>query len=291
MTAPGTVPPTGPTVPHSSYLGASDIGVVVGENHMARDQSDVWGEKKGHLHFQGTTETELGNAFERPMLQVWAAERELDVTFPGTMLHPLEHWAGATPDGVAVEQEAVIEAKVVGFEMRNHWGPEVLGVEGVPSAVVCQAHWQAWVLRANDTPITRGIVVACFGTQLRTYIFPIDDELIEFLVAEGRAWWTYYVEGNREPPGRAGHEIVAAIHPANVRDDLDEPTDEVVALAIEFDAARSDEKAAKKRKDGLGLQLKRAIGEGLGFYGGGIKATWKKQSNGSRPLRVDVKES
>lgn len=282
--------PTGPTIDHATYLGASDIAPVISENHMARDASDVWGEKKGLLHFESTVETEMGNAIERPMLKVWANRMDIEVTFPGTMLHPTERWAGATPDGVALAHEAVIEAKIVGFQMRVHWGPAVLGAEGPPLAVVIQVHWQAWVLRANGMTITTGVVVACFGTELRTYEFPIDDELIDYLVEEGRAWWQHFVEGNVEPEGRAGHDIVAAIHPANVRDDLDEPTEEVVELALAYDSARADQKAAKKQKDDAALQLKRAIGDGSGFYGDGIKVTWKTKAGGKRSIAVNIKK-
>ncbi len=282
--------PTGPTLDHASYLGASDIGCVVDENHMARDQSDVYGEKKGWLHFEGTTETELGNAFERPMLQVWADALGVELTFPGTMLHPAEQWAGATPDGVLVVMEAVVEAKVVGYQMRSHWGPAVLDADGVPNAVIIQVHWQAWILRANGITITTGIVVACFGTELRTYEFPIDDQLIDFLVDEGRAWWLYHIVGDVQPEGRAGRAIVAAIHPANVRPELDEPTDEVIDLALEYDGARSEESTAKKAKEAIGVKLCGLIGDGTGFYGDGIKATWKAKANGNRSISVTIKK-
>lgn len=282
--------PTGPTLDHASYLGASDIGCVVDENHMARDASDVWAEKKGYSQFEGTVETELGNAFERPMLQVWALEVGIEITFPGTMLHPDEQWAGATPDGVSAIHQAAIEAKVVGFQMRSHWGPAVLNVEGVPNAVVIQVHWQAWVLRANGIPITTGIVVACFGTELRTYEFPIDDELVDCLVEAGRDWWQCHIEGDVQPEGRAGREIVAAIHPANIRDELDAPTGEVVELALAYDDARADEKEAKRVKEATGVKLCSIIGDGTGFYGDGVKVTWKQGSNGKRSLRVTVKK-
>lgn len=282
--------PTGPTLDHATYLGASDIGCVVGENHLSRDASDVWGEKMGHLHFEGNVATELGNAFERPMLKVWAADAGVEVAFPGTMLHPDEQWAGATADGNIVADEAVVEAKIVGFQMKFHWGPEVLDVEGVPASVVIQVHWQAWVLRANGIPITTGIVVACFGTEIRTYEFPIDDDLIDYLVEEGRAWWHHFVEGNVEPEGRAGRAIVLAIHPANVREILEAPTEEIVDLALAYDDARADEKEAKRAKEDIGVKICRIIGDGLGFYGDGIKTTWKANRGGKRSLRVDVKK-
>ena len=282
--------PTGPTIDHATYLGASDIGVVVDENHMARDQSDVYAEKKGYSKFVGTTETELGNEFERPMLKVWAAKYEVVIDFPGTLLHPVDTWAGATADGYILAWEAALEAKIVGFKMQWHWGPASDGAEGVPAAVVIQVHWQAWVLRANGFVVSVGIVVACIGTELRTYEFPIDDELIAALVDEGRDWWQHHIVGDVRPPGRAGRAIVSAIHPANVRPELDPITEKVLDLALAYHEAREAEKEAKKTKEYLGFDICDAIGDGSGMYGEGVKATWKRsEKTGKRSVSVTVK--
>lgn len=282
--------PTGPTIDHSSYLGASDIGVIVEETHMARDESDVWGEKKGHLVFKPTTETELGNEFERPMLAVWAKIHRVELTFPGTMLHPGEQWAGATADAQIEARHAVVEGKVVGFQMRLAWGPEHLGVDGVPAAVVCQVHWQAWVLRANGVTVEVGIVVACFGTELRTYEFAIDDDLISTLVSMGREWWQRHIVGDVRPEGRRGVELVTAIHPANVRAELDPMTPVVEGYARAFDHARATVKTAEQAKGALGVMLRELVAAGTGFEGDGVKVTWAKNKAGARSLNVRVKE-
>ncbi len=280
--------PTGPTLDHANYLGASDIGVIVGENHLARDQSDVWGEKKGYLHFEGTVETDLGNEVERPVLAVWAKWQGADLAFPGTFIHPDEPWAGATVDAIRDERISV-EFKFVGRQMALEWGPAHLGADGVPAVVICQLHWQTWVLRANGFTIERGQVVACLGTELRTYDVEIDEDLIALLVEQGRTWWVRHVIGDERPEGRAGRELVAAIHPANVRPQLEPMTDEVRDLAIPYDKARGDEKAAKAEKELLYPQLCDLVGDGSGFEGDGVKVTWKANVHGKRSLNVRIK--
>ncbi len=280
--------PTGPTIDHSTYLGASDIGCVVGENHMSRDASDVWGDKMGHLHFEGTEATDIGNVVERPILAVWAARRGCELSFPGTMLHPDEKWAGATPDMI-VGAHTAGEFKMVGGQMAYAWGPAHLGAEGVPAVTVCQVHWQTWILRANGYDIQDGVVVACFGTETRTYEIDIQDDLIDALVEQGREWWQYHVVGDVRPEGRAGRKLVAAIHPANVRASLDPMTTEVLALAVDYAKARSDEKYAKEEKENLYPKLCELVGDGSGFEGDGVKVTWKANRSGTRSLNVKIK--
>ena len=286
--------PTGPTLDHASYLGASDIGVLVGESHMARDESDVWGEKKGHLHFEGSIQTDLGNALERPFLDVWARRGGFELTFPGTMRHPEETWAGATGDALRPDPDAegsiiAVEAKLVGYQMLREWGPAHLGAEGVPASVVCQVHWQAWVLRACGVPVSRGQVVMCSGTELRVYDVPIDDDLIDELVSLGRAWWERHVIGDVRPEGRRGRELVAAIHPANLRKKLDPMTDVVRGLARAYEKARGDEKTAGLAKDALATMLCEAVGDGSGFEDDLTKVTWKKSAAGTRSLYVKIR--
>ncbi len=281
--------PTGPTIDHASYLGASDIGVIVDVSHMARDASDVWGEKKGYLHFEGDTATEIGNAVERPILAVWAAARDYELHFPGTMLHPVEKWAGATPDMI-VQPRTAGEFKMVGGQMARAWGPEHLGEDGVPDATVCQLHWQVWILRANGIPIDNGVIVACFGTEIRTYEIEINDNLIDALVDEGREWWETYVVADVRPEGRAGRELVAAIHPANVRKELDEMTEKVRGLCLAYDEARTREKTGDQAMDAIGAILCELIGKGSGFEDKTAKVTWKADKNKNRSLRVVIRK-
>lgn len=263
----------GPTVDHGAYLGASDIGVIAGESEFARDALDVWAEKKGLLRFEGTDATELGNAFERPMLQAYARRRNVQLTFPGTLIHPRFSWAGATPD--AIEDGAVdIDGKVVGYQMRRHWGEEQDGPDGIPPSVLCQVHWQSWLIEAHGLRVDRAKVVACFGTELRVYTVPLDRQLLEALIQIGHEWWQRYIVGTDVPAGRNKRTVLEAQHPAPTERALVYPTDEARDLVHEYVDARAAAKAAKERQDAIGDRICELIGDGSGFADTRIKASW-----------------
>lgn len=290
MSAVDAQAPAGPTLDHASYLGASDIGVVVGEGYLATDESDVWGEKMGHLSFKPTIETELGKVCERPIMELWADRNGVTLEYPGTMLHPRHSWAGATVDAWIPEMRAAAEFKFIGNQMRWHWGPGHLGLDGAPPGVVCQNHWQGWILRAHGYPVERGLIIGCLGTELREYTGPLDDDVMDELAEAGRDWWIKHVVGNVRPEGRRGRELVNAIHPANVRKHLEPMTPEVGGLAAAYLHAKEQEKRAKGAIDGIGTMLCDLVGGGSGYEGNGFKVTWKADKNGTRSLLVTRKK-
>lgn len=281
-----TATSSAPTIDHGSYLGASDIGVIAGENHMARDESDVWGEKMGLLTFKPTLETDIGQAVERPIMELWAKRNGVTLEYPGTLIHPVEKWAGATVDAWIVEWQEPAEFKFIGAQMFNHWGPAHLGGAGAPSAVVCQNHWQAWLLDAHGYTPKRGRIILCMGTELREYVVDLDSALTGVLVDEGRAWWHRHVIGNVRPDGRRGRDLVNAIHPANVRKELDPMTDRVRGLAEAYLHAKDREKEATAAISGIGPMLCDIVADGSGYEGDGLKVTWKADKNGTRSLLV-----
>ncbi len=270
--------PTGPTVDHNSYLGGSDIGAIAGQSPW-RTGLDVWAEKTGKAPpFEGNIHTELGNAFERPALAVYAKAMGVELSFPGTLLHPKESWAGATPDAVENGQR-LVECKIVGFNTAKHWGPPDEGADGVPYDTLCQVHWQSWI--ANNSGVAQcsdAVVVAFKGTSMDVYRFGIDEGLIESLVKLGRDFWDKYVIGGSMPAveGNSAADIIKAIHPRNLTDDLLPMTEYVRATAMEYDDARENEKLAAAHKKAVQAQLTALIGDGAGFKDeDGSKATWK----------------
>ncbi len=286
--------PIGPTVDHSSYLGASDVGIITGETDLDRDELDVWAEKTGQREFVGTEAMDLGNAFERPMLDVYSKRAGSKLLFPGTLRHPAHDWAGATPDAVESFDDQpglyALDAKLVGRWMAKYWGEPEDGADGVPPSVLLQLHWQAWLLRANGFPVTFGRAVACFGTEIKAYSIPIDDAMIDALVEIGHAWWQRHVVKGEIPEGRRRREIAELIHPRNVRDDLISPTDRAMDLAYEYDEARKAETASKREKERIGAKLCEEIGDGAGFANSRIKVSWIKPGKG-RVSWKDLAES
>ncbi|MGW8286194.1 MAG: YqaJ viral recombinase family protein [Candidatus Deferrimicrobiaceae bacterium] len=285
-----TTAPPGPTIDHASYLGASDIGPIVGEGYLARDESDIWGEKMGHLAFESTIETELGNTVERPIMELWAKRNGVTIEYPGTLLHPIHKWAGATADAWIPELRLVVEFKYVGGPMFKHWGPAHLDAAGAPPGVVCQNVWQTWILTANGYPAEGGLIIGCLGTELREYQVPLDDELSEDLQRAGREWWIRHVVNNVRPEGRRGLDLVNAIHPANVRDGLEPMTPRIQGLAEAYLHAKEQAKLADGAINGIGVLLRDLVGSGSGFEGNGYKVTWKADRRGQRSLLVTQKK-
>jgi len=271
--------PTGPTVEdHNSYLGASDIGAVAGQSSY-QTALDVWAEKRGVTHFEGNEFTEMGNAFERPALELYAKRHGVELSYPGTLIHSGFPWAGATPDAIA-DRKMVAECKIVGRNASRRWGDPEDGPDGVPAEVLCQVHWQTWIARDNNVLKANGYpahVVAVMGTDMPVYEVPIEDEMIEGLIEIGRDFWERCIVGGEMPVIEGDHasDILAAIHPRHLRDSLDPMTAEIEKLAREYDEARDAASDSEAHQKQIGAQLKALIGEGAGFQGNGVTATWK----------------
>ena len=269
--------PTGPTIDHNSYIGASDIGAIAGQNPFAT-ALDIWAPKTGKAPgFEGNIHTDIGNAFERPALGVYANETGAQLSFPGTLIHPVDKWAGATPDAV-VDDSYCAECKIVGFRSARFWGDPEDGPDGVPAYVLCQVHWQSWIVRTlNIAPCEIAKVPAFFGTEMKLYEIPIDTIMIEQLREIGHEFWTQNVVKGIMPAveGDSARDIIEAIHPKHTKILLEPMTDEIAQLAVAYDEARDAEKQAEKEKEQAAAMLTSRIGDAAGFEGNGIKTTWK----------------
>jgi len=266
----------GPTVDHASYLGASDIAAIAEENPF-RTGLDVWGEKTKGIKTESNIRMEIGNAFERPALDVYARLTGVVLDFPGTLIHPTVPYFGATPDAIANGRKCV-ECKIVGVNMMKFWGEPEDGPDGVPSYVTCQLHWQSWIARLlNLAPCRTGDIVAVFGTEPRIYEVPIDESLIDGLAEIGRDFWEKYVVSGIMPTieGNNARDIIAAIHPRNLKTELDPMTDDVRELSIAYNDIRDTITNLQKERDMIAARLTAAIGDRAGYEGAGIKATWK----------------
>lgn len=271
--------PVGPTVSHSEYLGASDIGAVAGQSNFLT-ALDVFAEKRGITNFEGNEFTEVGSAYERPTLELYARRNGLELEYPGTLVHPKEGWAAATPDAIANKLH-VSECKIVGIQMLKFWGEPEDREDGIPADVLCQVHWQSWIVReVLGIPCELAHVVAGQGTHIKVYEVAIEDDLIEGLVEIGREFWEKHVIGGEMPEvtGEHASDILAAIHPRHKRDKLLPMTAEVERLAREYDEARAYATEAEAAQKEIGAKLKALVGDEAGYQGNGVKCSWKAKA-------------
>lgn len=268
--------PTGPTLDRATYLGGSDAPGLY--NLGFRSELDVWGEKRGLAVVTPTIRMRLGSATERGALSVYAEDRGLTLTFPGTMRHPTIPMIGATPDAIA-DGCIDVQAKLVGPGQAHRWGLEQDGPDGIPEDVYIQVQWEMVVARALlRVPIEVAHVVANLcGVDLRCYEVPRDEATGDALLEHGVAWWKRYVEGGEMPLGDGGaaRELLAAVYPRVVKP-LRPATAAEVILAAQYAALRATEREAKERKDAVGARLCALIGDAEGFTLGETSVTWRE---------------
>lgn len=265
----------GPTVPHHTYLGGSDIGAVFGLSPH-KSSLAVWMAKTQRGQAFDNKRTKSGNRFERVILENYIEDTGHALTYPGTLSHTKQP-TGSTPD--AIENGKVdVQVKFVGVDESRRWLPEILGGDGIPPEVYAQVHWETWHIRevlGVHHPVAR--VLAQIGTEPRVYDVVIDDDFTSDLIEGGLRWWHDYVVADKTP-------IVTQKDADNMRwlyrragKQLAPITDEVEALAREYKAHGKVESDAKKLREAVAVKLMDSIRDGLGFEGNGVRATWREQ--------------
>lgn len=278
----------GPTVDRRSYLGGSEIAAAIGLSKF-RSPLDIWARKTGRaedtIADHNVDRAASGNALERPVLEKLYAEKHgLKLWYPGTLIDPDDSWVGATPDALSGRNDPEVDAqcKIVGRRAWIYWEDPVSEGGGDDSEVVppdpqLQVQWELHVIeRALGIKLPGAHIVAQIGTDTVVYKIQRDDDMIGTMRELAARFWHDHVVADKMPEvtGQA-LEAVRELFPEPIRDSLDEPTDEAVRLAREYDAARAAAKEAEREKDRAAAALQAAIGERLGFEGRGIKATWK----------------
>lgn len=273
---------TGPTKDHHTYLGASDIGAVAGINPF-RSALDVWAAKRQEVQIDPSIQMEIGSAFERPALDIYSKLKTANLSFPGTLIHPRHPWAGATPDAIA-DEKLVVECKIVGWQSAKFWGDPDEGPEGVPAAVICQVHWQSWIVSAVLGCLCEVADVVCVqGTQMQIYEVPIQKHMTDHLASIGHEFWRINILAGEMPALEGSHvkEILEAIHPKHLKDKLEPMPPAVSALAYSYNKIREEIKGAEATKADLYNQIIKRIGDKAGFEnpdaapGEVSKVSWK----------------
>lgn len=282
--------PPGPTVDHADYIGGADIGALVPGDEPGRYVNpyktplSVWAEKTRRHAFEGNERSEVGNAIERPVVELLYAPRvDAQVEYPGTLISTRLPCVGATPDGIR-DRRRDVQCKIVGYRQSHRWGDEIDGPEGVPGEVVLQVHLEAWAVRdVLDLRLDVADVPALFGTELKIYEVPIDWALAADLADLARDFWVTHVEPDLMPEVVAEDgPTLAAMFPRVKHPKLLPPPPEVVALARLYDLERAEIGAATKRRNAIAAQIKAEVGDRLGFEGEGVRVKWYRKGSGDR---------
>lgn len=300
--------PSAPTTPHSTYLGASDLGAILGLDPF-RTPLDVWAEKTGRTVNGESDEADAGNDHEAGVIA--GAVRKLrrrgvlvshEYPGPGTivsdrMIGPrFERWRGSTLDSVLVHREhgeCALEAKLVGAGMAHLWGPEPAGAAAIPERVLSQVHWQTLHLREARgvrAPVAYVAADIC-GTDRRLYEVAIDDDMVAELLEAGRTWWLRHVIGDDMPvPTARDIATLARVFPRAEKPLSPFAPYDVRELAEEYAIASEYARRVQEERDRLGAKLRAMLGDAAGYRWDGGQVTWKENVAGDRSLRVWIRE-
>lgn len=231
------------------FLGASDIGAILGVNPF-RNAADVWVEKTQSVApFDDTESIEIGNDFERPLLN-WAErkiKRTLVFDLP-TAYHPNGIMC-ANLDAAVMGDNLPVEAKCTA--MSEEWGDE--GTDIVPSSYLVQLTAQMMCCGVD-----RGYIAAFLGgfrMARRLYAIELNTELAEAINEQACEWWEKYVVGGVMPNAAPSIDVVKRIQPR---------PGTVVPVSVEtaraFIAANEKAKEAEKEKEEAKARLLAELG-------------------------------
>ena len=241
-------------------IGSSDIAAISGLNPW-RKPIDVWLEKTGRAESGPATDAMQAGQRIEPVLAEWYADRvglrRDQLRSSETLRDSDEAWILATPDRiVATEPEKLLEIKVVGSRLVDHWR------EGIPDYVLAQVQWQ---MQVSGIP-SADIAALLGGSELRILACPYFEELAQELVEMGRAFWFEHVQKDL-PPRVDGSEswrrYLRARWPAEKRS-IERAPPEAEVLVEGLFAAKELFERTRERKVAAENALKLLIGDAAG---------------------------
>jgi putative phage-type endonuclease len=160
-------------------IGGSEVGTIAGLNQYESAYT-LWHKKTGLMSdkIEGNWSIRFGNAFETPILNMFAEEHpELEVMETGTFRSKQHNWQHANPDGIALNSATglyeVIEVKT----SRREW-------EEIPQSYIAQVQWYMHVLGMKTARI-----VAVAGWQWFEEVIEYDQFFAEALESHAKRFY------------------------------------------------------------------------------------------------------
>jgi putative phage-type endonuclease len=253
-------------------ITATDAGAILGVSPYATPLS-VYLEKIGEpLAVEQTERMEMGNWFQRPIINLWAKRERQEVVHghPFTFLHRDGTHIGATLDAWTVTPGVYpVDAKNIGWRTAE-WGAEKSDV--IPLHIAAQLVIQMYVLGAPRAylPVLFG------GNELVEYGMERDDAVEAEIVGRCEHFWRDYVEARVLPAVDGGPSWNAYLKRLFKKhtDVVVRATREQDDLAHQLQATLEQFQLAETECERLKNVLKLAIGENRAIEGPRFKATW-----------------
>lgn len=258
-----------------NHLGASEVAAVCGLNPYSTP-ADVYAAKiEGEARLTKPA-VEWGSRLESAVLERYHEDHPGELLQPGTLIHPEQAWASATPD--AIVSARLVEIKTTG----QAW-------ESLPVYYAAQVHWQHWIVRAAlSIELDEVSHVPCLaaGRDYRVWDVPLDYDLLASLIEGARRFWDENVSQRVAPTSydeRTLSRVAKALGRLRASERVSEATDSDAALLANLRTWRARHEVAKSAVEKLEDRLRCRIGDGAALVADGAEvASWRNTRDRTR---------
>jgi len=262
-------------------LGASDSAIIMGYSSY-KTPYQLYLEKTGTVNDE-EEETEFqywGNALEPLILQRFAEENGVVLTFPDTIYHPDYPYIFANLDGWLESEQAVVEAKCANSYQRKEWDPATS--DGIPLSYLIQIAKQVAVTNAK-----RGYCAVLFGgNEFMQFVYERDLALEELIIKSDVEFWHGVTNGIEPAPINTNDCRLKyrTPHPDRIATSTYK-TQTALSKLIDI---KQQLKRVSQDEDNLKMQLMSHMGNAEYLMGqdGEIMATWKANKKGTRVFNI-----
>lgn len=262
-------------------LGASDSPIIMGYSTY-KTPYQLYLEKTGTISPDNemTEQQYWGNALESAILNRFAEENNVKISFPDTVYHPKHPFIFANLDGWIESERAVVEAKCVNSFQRKEW--DMACSDGIPLIYLIQIAKQCAI-----TDASRGYcAVLIGGMEYKQFVYERDGALEELIIKSDIDFWES-VQKKIEPE---------PINTSDCRLKFKTPSPEKIALATfktgnalaQLMNVKMKMKTLSDDEDMYKMHLMAHMGNAEYLMGqeGDLLATWKANKKGTRVFNI-----
>lgn len=262
-------------------IGASDTPIIMGYSTY-KTPYQLYLEKIGAIEPDNemTEQQYWGNALEPIIINRFAEENDVQVTFPDTVYHPEYPFIFANLDGWIESENAVIEAKSANSFQRKEW--DMALTDGIPLVYLIQVAKQCLITNA-----TRGYcAVLIGGMEYKQFIYERDAALEELILKADLDFWNC-VQNRIEPDPISTSDCRLKFpkpHPDKVVQSNFRTANALVGLMN----VKASIKDLNETEDKMKMELMAHMGDAEYLVGqeGEMLATWKATKKGTRVFNI-----
>lgn len=254
-------------------VGGSEIAAALGLSRW-RTPFDVWAEKTGHVtkKDEPTDAMRFGTLLEPVIRSEFARRNGLEVCeCPYILAHKDYSFMTCNLDGYVKLPDgsyAVLEIKTANAFASEDWANM-----GAPLEYIMQVQYYLSITNMK----VAYLAVLIGGSDYRQIIIERDDDIIEVIIQKLKEFW-HMVETNTPPPVNGmDNNLLAAIYPQS-RSVVMALGKEHEAILLQYEEAKKDMDAAKKRKEDAEAKLKALMQDNEVACCGEYKVSWKSSS-------------